>query len=258
METFQKVGSRQAIATEAGSLRWLEAVDGAAVARLRSVSTTWLTTALMAPGTPSREDAARFGRGLALTHAAGAAWWGQPPPGVAAKDLTLAELPAPGADEPLWGSFGEFFAEARTRPYVELADFLPGDHRSLLHRACDIIGSGRFDAPQPARCPEVARIHGDLWGGNVVWASHGNHTVGTMIDACAHGGHAETDLADLALFGSPHLDATIEGYNDVSPLADGWRARVPVHQFHKLLVHVVLFQGAYVPRALDVAAWLVR
>ena len=92
----------------------------------------------------------------------------------------------------------------------------------------------------------------------MVWASHGNHTVGTMIDACAHGGHAETDLADLALFGSPHLDATIEGYNDVSPLADGWRARVPVHQFHKLLVHVVLFQGAYVPRALDVAAWLVR
>lgn len=53
VETFQKTGSRQAIVTEAGSLRWLAAVNGAAVARLRSVSTTSLTDPGAANGAQS-------------------------------------------------------------------------------------------------------------------------------------------------------------------------------------------------------------
>ena len=99
----------------------------------------------------------------------------------------------------------------------------------------------------------MARIHGDLWGGNVVWAEEG-----TLIDPCANGGHAETDLAELALFTSPHLAHTIAGYDEVSQLADGWRERVPLHQFHMLLVHVVLFGGGYLRQTLDVARRLLR
>ena len=93
METFHKVGSRRAIVTEAASLRWLLVPGGAAVARLKGVGSTWLTTGLLDPGTPSRVDAERFGRRLAVTHAAGAGWWGQAPLEMSPSDLTLAELP---------------------------------------------------------------------------------------------------------------------------------------------------------------------
>ncbi|HHW82563.1 MAG TPA: fructosamine kinase, partial [Actinomycetales bacterium] len=77
---------------------------------------------------------------------------------------------------------------------------------------------------------------------------------GTLIDPAAHGGHAETDLAELALFGSPMLERTLAGYNEISPLADGWRDRVGVHQLHMLAVHAALFGGGYGAQLASVAA----
>ena len=86
-----------------------------------------------------------------------------------------------------------------------------------------------------------SRIHGDLWSGNVLW-SGGR---GWLIDPAAHGGHRETDLAMLALFGAPHLDEVMRAYDETAPLADGYRQRVPLHQLHPLLVHVCLFGASY-------------
>lgn len=257
METFLKTGSERAIATEAASLMWLaEAPGGAPVALLVSQGPTWLKTRLIASGVPTPESAADLGRGLARTHAAGARWWGEAPPGMDPDDLATANLPTPAAASPLWESFGQYYAEARLRPYVRMANQLDAEETGLLHGACDAVATGRFDSPQPALCSEVARIHGDLWGGNVVWGDVGGSVVGTLIDPCANGGHAETDLAELALFGSPHLDATIAGYQEVSPLAEGWQQRIPLHQLHMLLVHVVLFGGGYERQALRVARTL--
>ncbi len=85
------------------------------------------------------------------------------------------------------------------------------------------------------------RLHGDLWSGNVMWTPTGV----VLIDPAAHGGHRETDLAMLALFGCPHLDAVLEGYQAVHPLRDGWRDRVGLHQLYPLLAHVVLFGSGY-------------
>ena len=59
---------------------------------------------------------------------------------------------------------------------------------------CD---AGDFDDDDPP-----ARLHGDLWSGNVMWTPDG----AVLIDPAAHGGHRETDLAMLALFGCPHFD----------------------------------------------------
>jgi len=88
-----------------------------------------------------------------------------------------------------------------------------------------------------------ARLHGDLWPGNVLWSADGT---AYLIDPAAQGGHRETDLATLALFGgAPHLERLLDGYQEVWPLAEGWRRRVPLHQLHLLLVHTALFGASY-------------
>jgi len=77
----------------------------------------------------------------------------------------------------------------------------------------------------------------------VLWSAGGT---AYLIDPAAHGGHRETDLANLALFGgAPHLERILEGYLDVWPLADGWRRRVPLHQLQLLLAHTAMFGRAY-------------
>ena len=76
---------------------------------------------------------------------------------------------------------------------------------------------------------------------------------GWLIDPAAHGGHRETDLAMLALFGAPNLEHIIRAYTETAPLADGWRTRVQLHQLHPLLVHVCLFGVGYRDSALAAA-----
>jgi len=74
-----------------------------------------------------------------------------------------------------------------------------------------------------------------------------------LIDPAAHGGHRETDLAMLALFGAPHLDDIVAGYDDARPLRAGWRDRIPLHQLHPLAVHAAGYGPSY-GRALTDAA----
>ena len=111
---------------------------------------------------------------------------------------------------------------------------------SLTQRLPELAG--------PAEPP--ARLHGDLWNGNVLWGGDGQVW---LIDPAAHGGHRETDLAMLHLFGCPQLQAVLAGYQRRAPLAEGWRERVGLHQLFPLLVHAVLFGRGYAEQALDVA-----
>ena len=85
-----------------------------------------------------------------------------------------------------------------------------------------------------------ARLHGDLWSGNVLWS----RTRPFLIDPIAYGGHREVDLAMLRLFGSP-APGLMAAYQEVAPLADGHEDRVALYQLFPLLVHAVLFGGGY-------------
>jgi fructosamine-3-kinase len=57
----------------------------------------------------------------------------------------------------------------------------------------------------------------------------------------------------LHLFGCPHLDRVLDGYQQAAPLADGWADRIGVHQLFPLLVHAVLFGRGYAEQALTQA-----
>src|SRR6185503_15289651 len=78
-----------------------------------------------------------------------------------------------------------------------------------------------------------ARLHGDLWSGNVLWGRDGT---AWLIDPAAYGGHREVDLAMLRLFGSPGRHF-LDAYEERFPLASGHEERVELYQLFPLLVH---------------------
>ncbi|MCL8024049.1 fructosamine kinase family protein [Nocardioides bruguierae] len=232
-------------ATEAAGLRWLADAGGVPVPEILAVDEECLILRWVEPGRASAEAAAALGRGLATTHAAGAPTFG------AERDGYAGRLPLPNRPAPTWG---EFFAVRRVLPYLKLARdrgaIEPEDATSIEQVA------GRLPRLVPEEAP--ARLHGDLWNGNVLWglpvgAPPGAETVPHLIDPAAHGGHRETDLALLALFGLPHLPQVLEAYEEASPLAEGWRDRLGLHQLFPLLVHACLFGGGYGPRAAETA-----
>lgn len=89
----------------------------------------------------------------------------------------------------------------------------------------------------PAR-PRPALLHGDLWGGNVVY--DGGRVAGLIDPACYHG-HAEVDLAMLTLFGRPGPGFR-EAYGAPEP---GEVERVAIYQLWPALVHLRLFGAGY-------------
>lgn len=218
-----------AFAAEASGLRWLAEAGGVPVPEVLGVGDDLLVIELLPPGHPTPEAAEEFGKGLARMHASGAPAFGAPWRGY------IASLPLDNTPGTEWSSW---YAEQRLVPYLRKAHddgALSAADLSLVEAVIDRIGE-LAGPPEPP-----SRIHGDLWSGNVLW-SGGR---GWLIDPAAHGGHRETDLAMLALFGAPHEERIMAGYTETASLAGGWRQRVPLHQLHPLLVHVCLFGGSY-------------
>ena len=218
-------------------LRWLAEANAVPVPAVLACDSRCLVTEWVAAGGSDGQAAVRFGRELAALHMFGADRFGAPWPG------TIAGLPLPNVSGHRWH---EWYAANRLVPYVRIAR----DAGALGAADVRLIESAAARSAAlagPAEPP--SRIHGDCWAGNVLW-SGGR---GWLIDPAAHGGHRESDLAMLALFGAPYLDQIMTAYCEAAPLADGWRSRVPLHQLHPLLVHVCLFGASYRESALAAA-----
>lgn len=228
---------------EAAGLRWLAEAGGARIVRVVSVAAGSIEIERVQEKAAGRTAAREFGRGLALTHAAGAPEFGSCPDG-GPGPLFIGSRRMPTRTASTWG---RFYGENRVRPFVDeavRAGHLTPEERDTVRKACSVVEAGAFDDDEPP-----SRIHGDLWAGNVLWDASG----AILIDPAAHGGHRETDLAMLALFGCPHLDDVIAGYDEQHPLSPGWERRVPVHQLHPLAVHAAGHGRSY-GRALTEAA----
>jgi len=224
---------------EAAGLAWLAVDGGVPVVRVLDVEPDRITVARVREVQPTREGARRLGEQLAVTHDSGAPAFGAGPDGWAG-DGYIGNAPLPLRPHPAWG---EFYAAERLLPYARRADL--GAGLGVIETLGERLARGEFDDQAPP-----ARIHGDLWAGNVLFSGMS----ATLIDPAAHGGHRVTDLAMLALFGLPHLEDVYAGYEEASSaLPGGWRDLVGLHQLHPLLVHAVLFGGGYGRRAVEVA-----
>ncbi|PWI13305.1 fructosamine kinase [Streptomyces sp. Act143] len=236
-------GGSGAAQAEAAGLGWLAEAGAVRVPAVRGRDRQWLVTSCVAQGRAGAAAASRFGRELAALHATGGDAFGAPPPG-GPRDAYIGTAPmsnVPGDDWPDW------YARYRVLPYlrraVDAGTLRPAE-AAVFERVCERVDRLAGPAERPAR------LHGDLWNGNVLWGADGHVR---LIDPAAHGGHRETDLAMLQLFGCPYLAQVLEGYQEAAPLAPGWRQRVGLHQLFPLLVHTVLFGRSYAEQALAAA-----
>ncbi|MEI5103746.1 fructosamine kinase family protein [Streptomyces sp. PmtG] len=236
-------GAPGAARAEATGLSWLAAAGTVRVPRVYGYDERWLVTDRVATGRPGARAAERFGRDLAALHAFGAPAFGAPPAD-GLQDAYIGRAPMRNVPGDAWP---DWYAEHRVLPYVRRAvddgTLRPGEAHVLEH-VCERLP----ELAGPAEPP--ARLHGDLWNGNVLWGADGHVR---LIDPAAHGGHRETDLAMLHLFGCPQLERVLDAYQDAAPLADGWADRIGPHQLFPLLVHAVLFGRGYAEQALAIA-----
>jgi fructosamine-3-kinase len=220
-------------AAEAAGLRWLADAGCVRTPAVFDVAEGYLALQWLEVGSLGAAGAEELGRGLASAHLAGAPCFGDPGFIGAARigDVVLDNEPAE--------QWGAFYAQRRLAPLARRGlevGRVSTSCAQAVERVCERIEELTGEREPPAR------LHGDLWGGNVLSDRDGRPW---LIDPCAYGGHREVDLAMLRLFGAPGGERTFAAYEEVAPLAEGWRERVDLYQLLPLLVHAVLFGGGY-------------
>lgn len=238
MTTFTKTtNTPDQAGAEAAGLKWLAAATpeaAKAVVEVAEVTGTKLVEQRVETVRPDPESAFEFGKVLRGIHEAGAEAFGAPPEGWTGKNY-IGRVEQDCIPTESWA---QFYTEQRVLPFARRANLHP-EILQKVEKACENIVK-HADAPEFDVPP--ARIHGDLWAGNVLFSADGV----VMIDPAAHGGHPHTDLAMLELFGTPHLMDILAGYGD--PDVD-----FALHQLHPLAVHAMTHGSAY-HRALGDAA----
>jgi fructosamine-3-kinase len=223
---------RRMFSCEARGLDWLRETNALRVPRVlaHGEAPPFLALEHIASASRAADFDERLGRGLAALHRSGAPRFGFDEPNF------IGSLTQDNAPCETWPAF---YVERRLDPQVRAAvdtGHAPAGWTRLFAQLFtsidDLVG-----ATEPP-----ARLHGDLWSGNVMTDDTG---APCLIDPAVYGGHREIDLAMLRLFGglSPHV---LAAYREAAPLAPGHESRVALYQLYPLLVHVNLFGGGYV------------
>lgn len=235
-------------ACEAAGLRWMGAATaqgGPRVVKVIDVGNDYLDIENISSTSPTRKAAHEFGAQLAHMHDAGAPSFGAAPEGYNGPSYfgpLQNPVPMPTGS---WDTVESYFADARLRPMVKLGiqrGALTGSDLDMTENVIsalpELLGPAANDTP--------ARVHGDLWSGNLMWTDDTGKTQAVLIDPAAHGGHREEDLAMLDLFGVSYQSEIIDGYESVHPLASGFRDRYTLWQLYPIAGHCVFFGGGYI------------
>lgn len=220
---------------EAHGLDWLRAAAALRVPKVLAVSEGhegepgFLVLELLAPGRQARDFDERLGRGLSALHRFGAERFGL------ARDNFVGSLPQRNREHETWASF---FWHERLAPQLERA-VAAGRADARMQRAFERLAARLPELVGPSEPP--ARLHGDLWGGNLHVDDQG---APCLIDPAAYAGHREVDLAMMRLFGG-FGERVFGAYQEAYPLAPGHAERTALYQLYPLLVHVNLFGGTY-------------
>lgn len=220
---------------EARGLAWLAEPDAIRVPEVLAVSEpgdepAFLALELLEPG-PRRGDYDReLGRRLATLHRAHPDGFGLD------HDNFIGSLDQDNTPCETWA---DFYVQRRLEPMVKMA-IERGPAPASWARDFDRLYARMPELVGPLEPP--ARLHGDLWSGNLHTDERG---APCLIDPAVYGGHREVDLAMLVLFGRPGPDF-FHAYDEVWPRAPGHDDRVPLYQLYPLLVHVNLFGTGYV------------
>jgi fructosamine-3-kinase len=218
---------------EARGLDWLRAANALRIPRVLAVSgdaaPSFLALELVEPGPRRRDFDDVLGRGLAALHRAAPDAFGLD------HDNFIGSLPQSNATTPRWS---DFYRAARLEPQLERAS-RQGRATLAMRRGYERLFARLDELLGPEEPP--ARLHGDLWGGNLHVDENGSPC---LIDPATYGGHREIDLAMMRLFGG-FSERVFAAYGEAFPLAPGHAERVPLYQLYPLMVHVNLFGGGY-------------
>jgi fructosamine-3-kinase len=218
---------------EARGLAWLSQAAALRVPRVLATGsgeTPFLALEFLDSGAPSKNFDEALGRGLATLHRAGAPSFGLD------HDNFIGNLSQPNGERASWL---EFFRDQRLGMMLELAR-KKGRASTAMERGFERLFARLETLLGPPEPP--ARLHGDLWSGNLHVGPAGEPC---LIDPAVYGGHREVDLAMMRLFGG-FSSRVFAAYDEAFPLAAGHAERVQLYQLYPLLVHVNLFGGSYV------------
>lgn len=223
-------------AAEAHGLQWLAQANVLRVPQVLAVAdvpdTPLLALEWVEPGAHADHFDEALGRGLAALHRHGAPSFGLD------RDNFIGSLPQRNHAHAAWP---EFYVHERLAPQLAMA-VDQGRASAPMQRGFERLFARMAQVCGPSEPP--ARLHGDLWAGNLLCDATG---APCLIDPAVYAGHREIDLAMMRLFGGFGA-RTFAAYDEAWPLADGHEERIALYQLYPLMVHVNLFGGGYAHR----------
>lgn len=179
-----------------------------------------------------RRDAGAAGRQLAEMHRATRSRFGWD------RDNTIGSTPQRNTESDDWV---EFWSEQRLGFQLELA--ARNGYGGRLQQRGERLRQGL--AALLDHSPAASLLHGDLWGGNIGYASDGQPVI---FDPACYYGDRETDLAMTELFGG-FGGQFRAAYEESWPLSSGYSVRKQLYNLYHVLNHLNLFGGGYLSQA---------